>query len=70
MASANKIIARLELAKIRIENIDIEEKDSRMLIMKLNNGIKWLKNLIQNIKNVTDTHKFPKEVPYKKWHAI
>ncbi|MGO9387678.1 MAG: hypothetical protein ACLPWD_06490 [Methanobacterium sp.] len=70
IASANKIIARFELAKIRIENIEIEEKDSRVLNIKLNNGVEWLKNLIQNIKGESDVHKFPKEVPYKEWHAI
>ncbi len=70
IASANKIIARVELAKIRIENIEIEEKDSRMLNIKLNNGVEWLKNLIQNIKDESDAHKFPKGVPYKEWHAI
>ncbi len=35
IASANKIIARLEPAKIRIENIEIEEKYSQMLSIKL-----------------------------------
>ncbi len=68
--SANKIIARFELAKIRIENIEIEEKNSRMIVIKLNNGIEWLNNLIQNIKNESDAHKFLKEVPYKEWHVI
>jgi hypothetical protein len=70
IASANKILARFELAKVRIENIDTDEKDRHLLSMRLNHGLKWLKNLKKNMKNVSDAHKFPKEVPYKKWHAI
>ncbi len=70
IASANKIIARFELAKVRIENINIKEKDSQLVNLKLNNGLKWLNNLIKNIKNANNFNKFLEKVPYKQWHAV
>lgn len=70
MASANKIIARLELAKMRILYMDIPEKDRDMLAEKLHNGFKWLNNLNKIIKNANEIITFQKAVSYKKWHAV
>lgn len=70
IASADKIMARFELAKIRIENMEISKKKGQVLDERLSYGLKWLNSLKNNIEMANDKAEFQKAVSYKKWHAI
>ncbi len=70
IASAHKIITRLELAQIRVKNADLDEKEEQMLDERLSHGLEWLKILEKNIKLAKDRAEFLQAVPYKKWHAV
>jgi len=69
-ASIKKIMARLILAKTRIDNVKLKENEALFLNQKISNGIKWLDTLKINIENAKDSLEFQKSVSYKEWHAV
>jgi len=70
IASAHKIMARLELAQIRVKYADLDEEDLKILDDRISHGLKWLEILKNSIKKAKDNAEFLRAVPYKKWHAV
>jgi hypothetical protein len=70
IASANKTISRLFLAKKRIEFGVIPEKNTKMIDKKISISIHWLEKLKKDINNVQSYSEFLDVQKYKKWHAI
>ncbi len=70
IASANKTIARLKLAKKRVEYAHIEENCAEMINNKISASIKWLNELKDNITSVTNKSELLESNQYKKWHAV
>jgi len=70
IASANKTMTRLELARARIRNAFLSEKDNKFLIDKILYGLNWLDMLKNNIKDAKDDIEFSKAVSYTEWHAV
>jgi len=70
LASANKIKARLILAKTRIGNVKLKENEALFLNQKISKGIKWIETLKINIQNAKDNLEFQKAVLYEEWHAV
>lgn len=70
IASANKIIARLELTKIRVKNANLSKENNHKLMDKLSNGFKWLATLKKNIKKAKNNSEFQRAISYKKWHSV
>ena len=68
--SADKTIARLELAKIRVESGNIDEKYAEIIYYKISTAIEWLNELKKDVINVSNTSKFLESFQYKKWHAV
>ncbi len=68
MASAEKTLSRLELARVRSRNANLPEEDLQIVEDKLNEGSKWLKDLEKKLKK--GKSEFPDTVSYKKWHAV
>ncbi len=69
LASANKTMTRLILAKTRINQVKIQEKESNLLKEKIYKGINRLKSLKENIQNA-DNLEFLNRACYKEWHVI
>jgi hypothetical protein len=69
IASANKTIARLELAKKRVEYAQIEENGAEMYD-RISTAIKWLNELKDKITSVTNRSELLEPNQYKKWHAV
>jgi len=70
IASANKTIARLELAKIRAKCAKLSKEDNDMLMDRLSHGLNWLDSLKKNIKGTENNSEFQKTISYKKWHSV
>lgn len=70
IASANKIIARLELAKIRVKHAKLSKEDKKMLRDRLSHGLNWLDTLKKNIDGTKNNSEFQKAVYYKEWHSV
>jgi hypothetical protein len=70
IASADKTIARLELARIRLKHANLSGEDNSMLLNRLSNGLNWLKTLKKNIRKANNNSEFQKVISYKKWHSV
>jgi hypothetical protein len=70
LASANKTIARLILARTRISEVKLKENVVNNLNLKISKGIEWIRKLKKNIQNSEDEKEFQKAISYKKWHAL
>jgi len=70
IASANKTIARLELAKKRVENGNILPETSNIIYEKISSALDWLERLKEDIKNVNNGSVIMEKYQYKKWHAV
>jgi hypothetical protein len=69
IASANKTIARLKLAKKRVEYAQIEENCVE-IYDRISTAIKWLNELKDKITSVTNRSELLEPNQYKKWHAV
>ncbi len=70
LASADKTIARLELAKIRVENSDMPSDECQLVLDKINQGLYLIEGLKNQIKHETHNEELQKATQYKMWHAI
>jgi hypothetical protein len=70
IASANKTISRLELAKKRTEYGNLNKNLKKMIYTKISSAIKWLNELKEYISKVSETSELLKSNQYKRWHAI
>ncbi len=70
IASANKTISRLELAKKRVEYGHLNKIFHEMINNKILCAIKWLTELKNYINTVTKTSELLKSNQYKRWHAV
>jgi hypothetical protein len=70
IASANKTIARLKLAKKRVLYAQIEENYAETIYDKISTSIKWLNELKDKITSVTNRSELLEPNQYKKWHAV
>jgi hypothetical protein len=70
IASVEKTIARLELAKTRVKCTGISGKQYLMLMEKISNGLNWLKALKNKIKSTDSNQDLQSLISYKKWHAV
>ncbi len=70
MASADKTIARLELAKIRVENSGIPYDEYRFVMGRISHGFDCMECIKNRIKNVSSNEELHKITPYKIWHAV
>jgi hypothetical protein len=70
LASADKTIARLELAKIRVQNSDMPSDECQLVLDKINQGLHLIEGLKYQIKHETHNEKLQKATHYKIWHAI
>ena len=70
IASANKTISRLELAKKRAEYGHLEKNFHEMINNKIICAIKWLNELKDYINTVSKTSELLKSSQYKRWHAV
>lgn len=69
IASANKTIARIELAKKRSEYGINNKKNIKLVNLKISKALKWLNQLKTDIKKSENTE-FLDIKQYKKWHAV
>ncbi|PKL67909.1 MAG: hypothetical protein CVV28_04080 [Methanobacteriales archaeon HGW-Methanobacteriales-1] len=70
LASIEKTISRLELARVRSEYANLPDEDFQTIDDKLNEGSKWLNDLKKNLKKTKDTSECLDKISYKKWHAV
>ena len=70
IASANKTIARLKLAKKRVEYAQIEENCTEMIYNKISASIKWLNEIKDKITSLNNRSELLEPDQYKKWHAV
>jgi len=70
MASADKTIARLELAKIRVENSVISSDECQFVLNRISHGLNCMVSIKNRIKNVSSNKELHKITPYKIWHAV
>lgn len=70
IASANKTIARLELSKERIEDVNILPETADIISDKISSALYWLEKLKNDIKKVNNGSEILKKHQYKKWHAV
>ena len=70
IASANKTISRLELAKKRVEYGHLSKNYREMIFNKIYSSIKWLEGIKEYINNVSNTSELLKSDQYKRWHAV
>ncbi len=70
MASADKTIARLELAKIRVENSDISWDEYQVVMERISHGLDCMERIKNRVKNVASNGELHKLTPYKLWHAV
>ncbi len=70
VASANKTISRLELAKIRVEYGCLNNNLKEMVCNKISNAIIWLDELKEYINKVSKSSEILKPNQYKRWHAV
>lgn len=70
MASADKTIARLELAKIRVENSAISSDECQFVLNRISHGLNCMVSIKNRIKNVSSNKELHKITPYKIWHAV
>lgn len=68
LASAEKTLSRLELARIRSKSSNLPEEDLQIIDNKLDEGSKWINDLKNKLKK--NKSEFPDTVSYKKWHAV
>lgn len=70
LASADKTIARLELAKIRVQKSDMPSDECQFVLDKINRGLHLIEGLKNQIKHETHNEELQKATHYKMWHAI
>jgi hypothetical protein len=70
IASANKTIARLELSKERVKNVNILPETSDIISDNIFSALEWLEKLKKDINNVNNESELLKRDQYKKWHAV
>jgi len=70
MASADKTIARLELAKIRVQNSNISYDEYPVVMERISHGLDSMECIKNRIKNVSGNEEVHKVTPYKIWHAV
>ena len=70
IVSANKTIARLKLAKKRVEYAQIEENCTEMINNKISASIEWLNELKDKITSLNNRTELLETDQYKKWHAV
>ncbi len=70
VASAEKTIARLNLAKKRLEHAHLDHDLAKSINSKMNTSIKWLEKLKKDIQSVTNKSEILEIAQYKKWHAV
>lgn len=70
LASADKTIARLDLAKIRVENSDMPSLRYQFVMSRINHGLHGMGNLKTQIKHAHDNEELQQATPYKMWHAV
>jgi hypothetical protein len=69
IASANKTISRLDLAKKRVEYASLEKKTELIICEKISRALYWLEELKECIL-IKNNSKFLEVNQYKKWHAV
>ena len=69
-ASADKIRARLILARTRISSIKLKESNASYINHKISKGIRWLDKLKMNIESSQDEQEFQHAISYKQWHLV
>ncbi|MBZ2165766.1 hypothetical protein [Methanobacterium spitsbergense] len=69
IASANKIIARIKLAKKRSEYGLNNNDHVRLINLKISASLRWLEKLKKDIKSDINSE-FLNVKQYKKWHAV
>lgn len=70
MASADKTMARLELAGTRIKHANLPEEDIKFPCDKVSHGLKWLETLKKKIKQTKNDSEFSHAISYKRWHSV
>ncbi len=70
IASANKTIARIKLAKKRAEYGLNNNDHVKLINLKISTSLKWLEKLKKDIKKSKTNSKFLDVKQYKKWHAV
>ncbi|WP_321421403.1 hypothetical protein [uncultured Methanobacterium sp.] len=70
MASADKTIARLELAKSRVENSAISYDECQFVMKRISHGLNCMLYIKNRIKNVSSSEELHRITPYKIWHAV
>lgn len=68
LASAEKTLSRLELARVRSKSSNLPEEDIQIIDSKLDEGSKWINDLKRKLKK--NKSEFPDIVSYKRWHAV
>lgn len=69
IASANKTIKRLELAKTRVLTSKLSFKKSADIDEKISEALKWLDGLKKEILNINKKDLLEKQ-EYKRWHQV
>jgi len=70
VASAEKTIARLNLAKKRVKHGLLNTEYAQIINTKIYTSLKWLEKLEENIKSITNKSEILEVEKYKKWHAV
>ncbi len=70
IASANKTIARIKLAKKRAEYGLNNNDHVRFINLRISASLRWLEKLKKDIKNSDTNSEFLNAKQYKKWHAV
>jgi hypothetical protein len=70
IASANKTIARIKLAKKRSEYGLNNNDHVRLINLKISASLRWLDKLKKDIKKSDTNSEFLNVKQYKKWHAV
>jgi hypothetical protein len=70
LTSADKTIARLKLAKIRVDNSDMSHGRRQKVLYRINHGLDSMEYIKERVKNSTDNRELLFETPYKLWHKV
>jgi hypothetical protein len=70
LASAEKTLSRLELARVRSKYANLPDEDFKLTDDKLNEGSDWINGLKKNLKKSKDASEFLDTISYKKWHSV
>lgn len=70
MVSADKTIARLELAETRVKNSNISYNECQIVMGRISHGLNCMKCIKSRINQVTSNEELHTITPYKIWHAV